>query len=40
MKVNPLHPLFAAELVGADLTQPPTEDLVETVESAMARFGW
>ncbi len=39
MKVNPLHPLFAAELVGADLTQPPTEDLVETVESAMARFG-
>ena len=39
MQVNPLHPLFAAELVGADLTQPPTEDLVEVVEAAMARYG-
>ncbi len=39
MEVRPLHPLFAAELVGADLTQPPTPDLVETVETAMARYG-
>ncbi len=39
MIVNPLHPVFAAELVGADLTQPPTQDLVDTVEAAMARYG-
>jgi alpha-ketoglutarate-dependent 2,4-dichlorophenoxyacetate dioxygenase len=39
MQVNPLHPLFAAELVGADLTCPPNEELVRTVEDAMARFG-
>ena len=39
MQVNPLHPLFAAELVGADLIQPPTEELVEVVEAAMARYG-
>ena len=39
MKVNPLHPLFAAELVGADLTRPPSEELVRTVEGAMDRYG-
>ena len=39
MKVNPLHPVFAAELVGADLTQPPTAALVDVVESAMATYG-
>ena len=39
MKVNPLHPLFAAELVGADLTRLPTAELVETVEAAMATYG-
>ena len=39
MDVNPLHPVFAAELVGADLTQPPTDELVRTVEDAMARYG-
>ncbi|MGX7896335.1 TauD/TfdA dioxygenase family protein [Tsuneonella sp. HG222] len=39
MEVRPLHPLFAAELVGADLTVPPSSELVDTVESAMARFG-
>lgn len=36
--VNPLHPIFAAELVGADLTQPPDEALVRTVEDTMARY--
>ena len=36
MYVNKLHHIFAAELVGADLTQEPTEELVELVESAMA----
>lgn len=39
MEVRPLHPLFAAELVGADLTQPPDAGLVRTVEEAMARYG-
>ena len=39
MQVTPLHPLFAAELVGADLTQPPGPDLVEIVEAAMAEYG-
>lgn len=39
MKVNPLHPVFAAELVGADLTKEPTPELVDTVEQAMARYG-
>lgn len=36
--VNPLHSIFAAELIGADLSQPPDEMLVRTVEDAMARY--
>lgn len=36
--VNPLHPIFAAELIGADLARPPDETLVRTVEDAMARY--
>src|SRR5690606_13194572 len=39
MDVRPLHPLFAAELLGADLTRDPSPALVETVEAAMARYG-
>jgi len=39
MKVNPLHPIFAAELVGADLTGAPDNALVDIVEEAMARYG-
>ena len=39
MLVRPLHPLFAAELVGADLTGEPSQELVATVEEAMARYG-
>ncbi|HEU4650876.1 MAG TPA: TauD/TfdA family dioxygenase [Croceibacterium sp.] len=39
MDVRPLHPLFAAELVGADLAAPPSSELVETVEAAMAGYG-
>jgi alpha-ketoglutarate-dependent 2,4-dichlorophenoxyacetate dioxygenase len=38
MDITPLHPLFAAELVGADLTRPPSDALVETVETAMAQY--
>jgi alpha-ketoglutarate-dependent 2,4-dichlorophenoxyacetate dioxygenase len=39
MQVRPLHPLFAAELVGADLTAEPSRELVATVEEAMATYG-
>lgn len=39
MDVRPLHPLFAAELVGADLAVELSPELVETVEAAMARYG-
>lgn len=39
MLLRPLHSLFAAELLGADLTRAPTHELVETVEAAMARYG-
>jgi alpha-ketoglutarate-dependent 2,4-dichlorophenoxyacetate dioxygenase len=39
MEVRPLHPLFAAELLGADLTAAPSPELVATVEAAMARHG-
>jgi alpha-ketoglutarate-dependent 2,4-dichlorophenoxyacetate dioxygenase len=37
--VRGLHPLFAAELVGADLRVEPSEDLIRTVEQAMAQYG-
>lgn len=38
LAVNPLHPIFAAEMVGADLTQPPGAEFVRAVEDAMARY--
>ena len=37
MKVNKLHPLFAAELIGAEAANP-TPELVETVEDAMREY--
>jgi alpha-ketoglutarate-dependent 2,4-dichlorophenoxyacetate dioxygenase len=36
--VNPLHPLFAAEMIGADLKSDPTPQLVAEVEAAMAQY--
>ena len=39
MDVRPLHPLFAAELVGADLTVEPTPELIATVDAAMEDYG-
>lgn len=36
--IRPLHPVFGAELIGADLTVPPSRDLVETVERTMATY--
>jgi alpha-ketoglutarate-dependent 2,4-dichlorophenoxyacetate dioxygenase len=38
VKVTPLHPLFGAELTGADLAEPPSKALVEIVEKAMATY--
>ena len=39
MQVNPLHPLFAAEIVGLDTAAPITPEIVQAVEDAMARYG-
>lgn len=36
--VQPLHPIFAAEIVGADLTRSPDAALVRLVEDAMAQY--
>ncbi len=38
MKVSPLHPVFAAELTGADLSVPPGDELVGVVEQAMDQY--
>jgi alpha-ketoglutarate-dependent 2,4-dichlorophenoxyacetate dioxygenase len=38
LQVNPLHPVFAAEMLGADLRQVPSESLVAAVNEAMARY--
>jgi alpha-ketoglutarate-dependent 2,4-dichlorophenoxyacetate dioxygenase len=38
LTVRPLHPIFAAELEGADLHGEPSTELVRTVEDAMARY--
>lgn len=39
ISVNQLHPLFFGEIVGADLTAEPTEELRRTVHDAMDRHG-
>jgi alpha-ketoglutarate-dependent 2,4-dichlorophenoxyacetate dioxygenase len=39
LTVNQLHPIFAGEIIGADMTKPPDEELVRTVEDAMAKYG-
>ena len=38
MQINPLHPLFAAEIIGLDTSVPPDPDTIKTVEDAMARY--
>jgi alpha-ketoglutarate-dependent 2,4-dichlorophenoxyacetate dioxygenase len=38
LHIKPLHPLFAAEMLGADLRQPPATELIAAVNEAMARF--
>ena len=37
-EIVPLHPLFGAELRGADLREPPNPELVRAVEDAVARY--
>jgi alpha-ketoglutarate-dependent 2,4-dichlorophenoxyacetate dioxygenase len=37
LTVSKLHPLFAAEIRGADLHAPPSAELVDAVEAAMAQ---
>jgi alpha-ketoglutarate-dependent 2,4-dichlorophenoxyacetate dioxygenase len=36
--VRPLHPIFGAEIIGADLTRPPDAELVRVVSDAMDRY--
>jgi alpha-ketoglutarate-dependent 2,4-dichlorophenoxyacetate dioxygenase len=38
LTVTPLHPIFAAELEGADLREEPSAELVRTVEQAMDQY--
>ena len=38
MDIRPLHPLFAAELIGVDLAQEHTPELIRRVEEAMAQY--
>ena len=43
LTVNPLGPRFGeggfgAELLGADLHEPPTDELIDTFNEAMARY--
>jgi alpha-ketoglutarate-dependent 2,4-dichlorophenoxyacetate dioxygenase len=38
IEVRPLHPVFAAEMTGVDLRQPPGAGLAEQVEAAMDRY--
>lgn len=38
LQVRSLHPLFAAEMLGADLRAPPSAELVAAVDDAMARY--
>ncbi len=38
LTVRPLHPIFGAEILGADLTVTPGRELVEAVERSMATY--
>jgi len=38
MQIKPLHPLFAAEIIGLDIAAPATAETVATVEAAMATY--
>jgi alpha-ketoglutarate-dependent 2,4-dichlorophenoxyacetate dioxygenase len=36
--VKPLHPLFAAEIIGIDLRTPPSADVVASIDAIMDRY--
>jgi alpha-ketoglutarate-dependent 2,4-dichlorophenoxyacetate dioxygenase len=38
MQINPLHPLFAAEIIGIDTSAPVTPETIRVVEDAMAEY--
>ena len=38
MKINPLHPRFAAEIIGLDTSASVAPETIETVEDAMAKY--
>jgi alpha-ketoglutarate-dependent 2,4-dichlorophenoxyacetate dioxygenase len=38
LDIRPLHPVFAAEVIGVDLRQPPSRDLVAQIDAAMDRY--
>jgi alpha-ketoglutarate-dependent 2,4-dichlorophenoxyacetate dioxygenase len=38
LSLKPLHPLFAAEVTGVDLREPPTADLAMMIEHAMDEY--
>ena len=38
MQINQLHPLFAAEIIGLDISAPTTPETVNAVEDAMAKY--
>lgn len=37
-KLVPLHPIFGAEVLGADLREPPSPELVQLIDRAMADY--
>ncbi|GAB2893931.1 TauD/TfdA dioxygenase family protein [Paralcaligenes ginsengisoli] len=38
LKLNPLHPLFAAEASGVDITKPLSPQMVDAIDDAMNRY--
>jgi alpha-ketoglutarate-dependent 2,4-dichlorophenoxyacetate dioxygenase len=38
LEIRPMHPVFAAEVIGVDLRQPPSRDLVAQIDAAMDRY--
>lgn len=38
LDIRPLHPVFAAEVLGVDLREPPTAELVAAIEAGMNQY--
>ena len=39
LQIRALHPVFAAEVIGIDLRQPPSAELARSIDAAMSRHG-